>query len=873
MKGYLPVLRMARRDALRAKGRTTLVTCMIGLPVAVIVAVAVLVPTMKWSQREALPYELGRADARFSGTGHAAIKQDPLEPEIGFPVDSRAPEGAPWTTEEVTRRVKDVYGPGARVQPLGRGRIVALRTSRGYREAELIELDVRDPMTRGMYDVTKGRAPATPGEIALAPSLAGREFPVGATAQVGRDGATKRVVGYVRDPRHPDDAVALGLPGALPGSAPGASLEWLVSAGRPVTWADVGEFNKTGLGVLSREVVRHPPSVPSTAGGTLSNRTGAWVAITAMVVAMIVLEIVLLAGPAFAVGIRRQRRMLALVAVAGGGARHLRAVVLASGLVIGAAAALAGAALGIAGAAVAKPAARAMTHTVMGPLEIPWTPIALTMALGAGSGLLAAYVPARQAARMDVVAALAGRRDRAPARRGWPIAGGVVVGGGVVLCLAGASALREFGPAFGAVCIVVGLVMAAPWLVGTAGRIAGRLPVPLRLAVRDGARNRGRSAPVVAAIMAAVAGITALAIANASDLRQQRVEYLAQMPTGSALIRPPLDRTDDVRRAVTRELAGVPVLDVRVLPGDNSICPGGETADCPSVEFSSKSAKRSPRMFYLDGVVGGAREARLLLGHDDPAVARALAEGKVVLFGARQPADGMTTVTVSVRKDDRKHTVRKVRLPAVGVATDPHVPALVPPSLAPKVGVPARVEGFGVDRADHRIGKPEEGRLREVVAGFSDRGREGGVYVERGFTRSDTGLMLVLAVAGAALALGGSLIATGLSAADSRPDLATLAAIGARPRTRRLLMMGQAGFVASLGCWLGLAAGFVPGVAVARPLTEEPSGGGNLTPHGVIVDIPWGVLLLIGVVVPLVAMAAAGLLSRSRLPMSQRVAG
>ncbi|WP_242885070.1 FtsX-like permease family protein [Actinomadura litoris] len=872
MRGYLPVLRMARRDALRAKGRTALVTCMIGLPVAVIVAVAVLVPTMEWSQREALPYELGTADARLTGTGHAPLRQDPLEPALGY---SYAPpaKDTPWTTEEITRRVKAVYGPGARVQPYAQGRALELRTPRGYREAQLTELDIRDPMTRGMYDLVEGRAPAAADEIALSPSLAGREFPVGATARVGRDGAARRVVGHVRDPRDLDRPVALALPGASPGAPPGAEQEWLVSAGRPVTWADVGEFNKTGIGVLSREVVRHPPHVSAATGDSDVAGDGAWLAITAMVVAMIVLEIVLLAGPAFAVGIRRQRRMLALVAVAGGGARHLRAVVLASGLVIGGAAALAGAALGIAAAVAARPVAKAVEHTVMGPLEVPWTLVALTMALGAGSGLLAAYVPARQAARLDVVAALAGRRDRTPARRGWPIAGGVAAGAGVVLCLAGAGPLHEFGPALGAVCIIVGLVMAGPWLVGTAGRFAGRLPVPLRLAVRDSARNRGRSAPVVAAIMAAVAGITALAIADASDLRQEREEYLAQMPMGSALVRPPLDRTDAARGAVARELPGVPLIDVRVLPGENSACPGGETADCPSVGFSSNGAGRAARMFYLDSVVGGAREARLLLGRDDPAVARALAEGKVVLFGAGSPADGTTTATVSVWKDDRQHVLRKVRLPAVGVAADPHVPALVPPSLAPKVGVPARVEGFGVDRADHRVSEAEEGRLREVVAGFGERQGQGGVYVERGFNRSNTGLMVLLAVAGGALALGGSLIATGLSAADSRPDLATLAAVGARPRTRRLLMMGQAGFVAALGCWLGLAAGIVPGVAVARPLTEVPQGDGNLTPHGTIVEIPWGILLLIGVAVPLAAMAAAGLLTRSRLPMSHRLAG
>ncbi|OLT11555.1 hypothetical protein BJF79_24075 [Actinomadura sp. CNU-125] len=43
-------LRIARRDALRAKGRTAFVLCMIGLPVAAIVALGVVWQTSAWSR-------------------------------------------------------------------------------------------------------------------------------------------------------------------------------------------------------------------------------------------------------------------------------------------------------------------------------------------------------------------------------------------------------------------------------------------------------------------------------------------------------------------------------------------------------------------------------------------------------------------------------------------------------------------------------------------------------------------------------------------------------------------------------------------------------------------------------------------------------
>ncbi|WP_433139876.1 FtsX-like permease family protein [Actinomadura nitritigenes] len=872
MSAYGAALRLARRDALRAKGRTALVICMIGLPVTAIVALAVLFQTSAWSARESLPYEIGAADARLTGAGHAPVGQTADDQDIIKPRASGGGDAErPWTTPEITRRVAAAFGPSARVRPLETGGRIALRTARGYRGADHIGLDLRDPMTRGMLDITGGRAPAALGEVALAPSLG---FPIGADVQIDRSGTTARVVGHVRDPREPRRALALTLPGAVPGlTAP--RPQWLVAGAGPVTWDEVTALNRSGITVLSRAVVSDPPARAREESVPAAGPDGTGVAIVAMAVAVVVLEVVLLAGPAFAVGVRRQRHRLALVAACGGDARHLRAVVLAGGLVLGGAAAAAGALLGLLAAALAKPLSKAFLGVVLGPYEVPWALVAVTMLLGAGSGVLAALVPALQAARMDVVAALAGRREAVRARRGWPVAGAVLVLLGVAASLLGTRALHELGAALGAAAIVIGCVMATPWLVGAAGRGARWLPLPLRLAVRDGARNRGRAAPVVAAIMAAVAGITVFAIGVASDARQERAEYEPRLPMGSAMVRPPLGKADAVTAAIGRELPGVPLVPLRTLPGEGAECDQADTAKCPFVGFASGPSRN--RTIVLDNVVGGAREARLLLGRDDPAVTSALAAGKVVVFGSPPLPGGTTTATVAYWKDDRRHTLRTVRgIPAVAVREDPHVQALVPPSVAALARVPVRAEALGVDRADHRLTEAEQSRLTEVLAAFTDTGDT--VYVERGHVDSPSPMLLALAIAGAVLAFGGTMIATGLAAADARPDLATLAAVGARPGTRRLLAMGQAGFVAVLGCWLGIVAGFVPGVAVARPLTEVaavpagPDGAPAVPGHGPTLDVPWSLLLAVGAAVPLLAVVAAAVFTRRGLPLTHRPA-
>ena len=127
-------------------------------------------------------------------------------------------------------------------------------------------------------------------------------------------------------------------------------------------------------------------------------------------------------------------------------------------------------------------------------------------------------------------------------------------------------------------------------------------------------------------------------------------------------------------------------------------------------------------------------------------------------------------------------------------------------------------------------------------------------------------LLLVLGGLGGVLMLGGTLTATFLALSDARPDLATLSAVGASPRTRRGVAASYALVVGLVGALLGAAVGFIPGIAVTYPLT-----GGQLDGRGRPVacprhylDIPW---LLIGSLVlalPLLTALIVGLTARSR---------
>src|SRR5207249_3859638 len=180
---------------------------------------------------------------------------------------------------------------------------------------------------------------------------------VGSTVTLasGRAGPAKlRVVG-VADPanriqRQPSAQVAPGALDLARLPADQVTRSWLVRSTRPLSWTDVRAANAHGLAVQSRAVLTQPPAFCSTnevcldsgpapvaAPETASSaqalaRNGA---LYLMLAVLGLLQVALLAGPAFAVSLRRRQRDLALVAANGGTAADLRRSILSNALVLG----------------------------------------------------------------------------------------------------------------------------------------------------------------------------------------------------------------------------------------------------------------------------------------------------------------------------------------------------------------------------------------------------------------------------------------------------------------------------------------------------------------------------------------------------------
>ena len=86
---------------------------------------------------------------------------------------------------------------------------------------------------------------------------------------------------------------------------------------------------------------------------------------------------------------------------------------------------------------------------------------------------------------------------------------------------------------------------------------------------------------------------------------------------------------------------------------------------------------------------------------------------------------------------------------------------------------------------------------------------------------------------------------------------------------------------AFVGAVIGAAVGFIPGVAVTRPLTGGYFSGGTTCDEsgctgvwssvGPFLDVPWLMILTLVIALPLLTAVLVGLATRSRLPLVARL--
>ena len=896
--GWRVSLRVARREASRARGRALLVVAMLMLPVAALAFAAVEYKSFSHPPAVKAARHMGQGQLVLAWIGDGQVQQVP-DDLLGFATGPSTRSG------EVTE--PDVLAQlpaGSRVLS-DRGGQLVVHTATGIATLRARLLDYADPLAKGVLTQLAGRAPATANEVALTRAAAKRlGVGVGGTMRLVDGGRALSVVGVVEDPGDLRSTTIVLRPGALPDAALGSvapwDRRWIAATPGPVTWTQVKALNTKGIIALSRDVLEHPPSkAEQYSTFRVGNDTGNALAVTSLVAAVAILEVVLLAGPAFAVGVRRRRRDLALVAAAGGTPAHLRRVVLADGVVLGLGAAATGLLLGTSVAVLGNGWVEEHLAHERGELQLYPSAMLVLAGVALGTGLVAALIPAWTASRMDVVASLAGRRGITRSRKRWVVLGLVLVVVGVALTGLGAWDIEATTIIAGLVVIELGLVVCTPALVGLVARIGRWLPLAARIAMRDTSRNRSSAAPAISAVMAAVVGSLAIGVVISAHDRRQQEQTLRLSRSGDVVlfsvtggkggIDPvpasavaalrdtfPVAEVHDVYRATC---VAEPCFVSAAVPRAKA-CPVHRGRDGTLSKAQQKQARRDPRCagqgkdFEYFGhfgsdtamtfVVDEASVAALTHAsrNDVTAITAALREGRVVVSEPLYVEAGRVTLDVGHIREGPEERGAGITAPGWSM---PH-PTSAPLSMmtlptAQRLGL-GREPMVTLATTTRLPTTAEEDRLRAALGGTVE------MDVDRGVSTQSAPL-LVLAVVAGVITLGAAAIATGLAAADGRQDLVTLAAVGASPRVRRVLSMSQAGVIAGMGSLLGVLAGIGVSAAVLEALNRRfvdvwPA------PAAYPIDVPWTNVAIALLVVPAVAMAGAGLLTRSRLPIERR---
>lgn len=896
---------MAWRDARRYRGRSALIMLMIGLPVLILVGGLTLLATSDVSAREALPTTLGGTVAKITDPrSDEAISQDPevgnygsLDGSPARTVPGHTP-GDAWTAEEIGAVTRGTALPVAYASSL-------IKAGARWHDTSVMIMSGADLVRADLGGLERGRFPDQPGELAVTNEAIRRGLPEQGPVTVRlADGSNAdfTVVGVVQA-----TGPSYGPLEALTTDSRIDRMDraFLIDRSTPIEWSEVRNLNAYGLAVLSRAVIENPPSSDeldpqlSGQGGAYG---GAQLATVALAVVGLVAETTLLAGPAFAVSAARRRRSLALAASNGAEQHQIRQYVLAQAFVLGGVAAVIGAVLGLVGAMVVVAGVQWSNSTAsLGPFETHPLQVLGVVALALGASVVAALVPARGSGRLEMTDVLAGRSSAGPVRRSYPVIGlaMMVVGStGSILAVLVYRTMEWVGyiVAGAALTVLVGAILMVPAVLSGLVPVLARFGLAVRIAARDSMRQRSRAVPAVAAIMVATAGITALGISQQSINEQAERTYQPSVVAGRGVVAHTTmsngaDTLAEIRRQqpdwtlwpraylgsrIGYEGTTGPQQTVGLVPAGCTAAESVQTID---------DDDRYARCHQVgnDSVVGEIAVADLAVA--DPTAGltadqqRVLRAGGILAVGGSLVESGRATVAVGgfdAATPEDTTLDRTLKVPAAEITVEQLARAL--PGDGNRWGgwtLPSTASQLEISTVPERteVVAPGGAISEEAAQAINDRvDPSSQLYVERGYQRPGNLVTLVLFGVAGLLVLVAAMIATALGQAESRGDLATLAALGSTVGLRRRLAAAQAVLVALLGTVLGIIVGLPVGISAAIMSTGfARTDEGSSLPAPAVIAMPWLGFAILLTVVPLLAVLVAALGVRRVPPMTRRI--
>lgn len=830
------IARISWRDIRRNRWRSALIATLIALPITGLTGGAIVVATITPSAQERATGELGEADFRISS----------------------------WDDSLSVEQIVSLFPQGTR-SVLVHTWIARTVVGGSYQSTSIFDADPADPVVGSMLALIEGRAPETTSEIAVSPRvLDGFDAQIGGSIAIGDEERTYRIVGIAVAPEQLNRPIGIVVPGSLSSNAE-AGLSGLFLAFPPDaaqgTWRDVVYDQDTAIrGYMPREGFLNE-------GDSGLAFFGASLGITAL----ILLETGLIVAAAFVVGARRQLRTIGLVGAAGGEPRHVKRLVLSAGAILGSFGSVVGIGAGIAIAVALSPQFDRIAGRITGPLSVPFAVLIGGLVLGTVAATLAALQPARTAARVQTVDALAGRSP-SPRPAGRLVRLGLVaVAMGAVAVGWGTSQDNEIVLGVGLIAVVGGFLLTIPALVTRLGRIATRFPLPMRIAARDTARHGRRTAAAVAAAAVALiipVAVATLTLSNEASDRARPLLADDHLVIQSGSIDSPSFAANAAALAseITDEvLEGAVVASFAMAVYDQGTT---EQSGFSGPDFSPGFVRGEIRQRpngdeYIEAELISIGDNELLRAmHTESAIAD-LEDGVAVVFNENVLV-GATTLLESPPVDiesppaNDQSPFEETSIPASDASTDAFKPGRLPgvvisKSRAAELGLTPSEDRTFLLRATEPISQAQITAAKDLAANYP------GMYVSG---VQDTVFNAAPLRDGAlgfstAVALGIVAVAVALVAAESRRDQAILTAVGAGPWTRRKVIGSSALLLTLIAALVAVPAGFIP-ASIVQATSDQ----------GYPFVIPWLTIIGVVVAVPLTAGLIAAAVSR-RPPAAQ----
>lgn len=888
------VLRIARRTAWRQRWRTLLIVLLVAVPVAAAGVTAAFMRAGELTPEERATQRVGAADLEVFVFG-------------GDPDDVTAFVRGQLGSADITDSLHVREG-----EVLLDGRHLTLR-----------DLDLSHPLSAGMVEVVEGRAATAADEVVLSTFTAGR-----ANLAVGDhltfDGVETPVtlVGLAEDPanlRRPlafttssglDRLAGTGVLDTFDEGAHGLLPRWLVASPRPDEVAnsvhaaaheafgeELEEYHAeqeameqgdlpaaTPLGGADGppqvEVRTRADIVRGWSSDTLADALWRPETVATGVAGLLLIEVVFIAGAAFATGARRRLRELGLLASGGATITHLRAVVVLEAAVTGVVGAVAGIVLGIVVVTFGRPWGQLLISPRIEGIPLASLDLLGPIVVALLAVVAAAWLPARTAARVPTTTALQGRMPLSDPPRWITPVGIGITGFGALLAVAGFAGSTNTQNAvalIGVMLAVGGTALLTGPIVAFLGRRADRLPATLRLVVRDAARQRTRAATATSAALVLLLAPIALGVAYATSATQDLLWGLPT-PQDHVLVGSPhliygdgfeefgptvSTTTTDPDPAVVDEVAatlgdGTRRAEMALLGGPDAfawlLTDGAEVTD--QVELNDGGGGGS----IPDGTVPSSRVMTMARATPElvdvleaPAVATAIEADGIALLGRQHR-------TVHIRlPDGRAHTATEVPIAVSRTSQFPRV--LVSDEVATEVGLDER-GSLALLVAPSPLNDPARQALQQLDNESTS--------VELPWGGGDTA-WLPWAVVGIALlvvlvVLG---LVTALSATESDRDLETMVAVGAKPLLRRRFLGLQSLLYAVVGGILAIPLGLGLNWATQAGRDYLQVGPFGVWEAGDL-GIPWLLMIAIVAGIPLVSGLVTAATVRSTRPQPPR---